>query len=151
MALQTVAGHRVGEDVDDLKAWLRELPDCPGITHTLAATCFEPAHADEPSMWFYVEGDPRSGVARRRCVRCATVRSVLDSEEHWTFPPMWSCSHCRNSLCEVAFGVHTEPGPDGPRVTWLVVVVRCVECGRFDGVTDLRVPGLSLDEVARAV
>jgi hypothetical protein len=151
MALQTVAGHRVGEDADDLKAWLRELSDCPPITHTLAATCHDPAHGGEPSMWFYVEGDAGTGIARRRCVGCATVRTVLDSEQRWTFPPMWACDNCQNSLCEVAFGVHAEPADDGPLVTWLAVVVRCVECGRFDGVTDLVVPRLSLAEVGHQV
>lgn len=151
MALQTVAGHRVGENADDLKAWLRELPGCPAITHTLAATCVEPSHGGEPSVWFYVEGDPRMGIARRRCVRCAAVRPLLDSEEHWTYPPMWACWHCQNSLCEVAFGVHAEPSEDGPRVTWLAMAVRCVECGQFAGVTDVQVPGLTLDEVGRRV
>src|SRR5919197_996270 len=127
MALQTVGGHRVGEDVDDLKAWLRELRGCPAITHTLAATCTNPLHGEEPVMWFYVEGDAQRGIARRRCVSCASVRPVLDSEEHWTFPPMWSCGGCANSLAEVAFGVHAEPAEGGPRVTWLAVAVRCVE------------------------
>src|SRR4051794_36712648 len=90
MALQTVAGHRVGEDADDLKAGLGELAGRPPITHTLAASCHEAVHGGEPSMWFYVEGDVATGIARRRCVGCATVRAVLDSERRWTFPPMWA-------------------------------------------------------------
>jgi len=40
---------------------------------------------------------------------------------------------------------------DEPRATWLAVGVRCVQCGRLEGVTDLFVPGLSLAEVATAV
>jgi hypothetical protein len=151
MALSTVAGHRIGEDVEDLKVWLRELTGCPPVTHTLAATCIDASHAGEPSMWFYVEGDPVRGIARRRCVGCATVRPLLDSERHWTFPPMWCCRGCGNSLCEVAFGVHAEPAAEGLLVSWLAVGVRCAQCGRFDGITDVVVPGLPLDEVGRRV
>jgi hypothetical protein len=149
MALSTVAGHRVGEDVEDLQVWLRELTGCPPITHTLAATCVNELHAGDPSLWFYVEADPRRGIARRRCVGCASVRSVLDSERHWTYPPMWACGACGNSLCEVAFGVHADESPDGLVVSWLAVAVRCVQCGRFAGLTDIAVPRLRLDEVGR--
>jgi hypothetical protein len=151
MAMRAVAGHRVGEDVEDLKDWLRELTGCPPITHTLAATCVSEVHAGEPSLWFYVEADPTIGIARRRCVGCATIRPVLDSELRWTYPPMWCCHSCGNSLCEVAFGVHADETADGPRVSWLAVAVRCVQCGRLAGVTDATVPMLPLDEVGRLV
>lgn len=149
MALQTVAGHRVGEDVDDLKAWLRELTGGPGITHTLAAACHDPEHG-EAAGWFYVESDPTAGVARRRCVRCARSEPVLDSEERWTYPPMWSCPGCQNSLAEVAFGVHADGDADA-RVTWLVMAVRCVACGRMSGVTDMNVENLTLVEAAARI
>jgi hypothetical protein len=36
-------------------------------------------------------------------------------------------------------------------VSWLAVGVRCVECGRFDGVTDMVVDNLTLDDVANGV
>jgi hypothetical protein len=64
---------------------------------------------------------------------------------------MWACDNCRTSLCEVAFGVHAEPAADGPQVSWLAMAVRCVECGRCAGVTDVVVPALPLAEVGRAI
>lgn len=152
MVLQTVQGHRRGEDVDDLKAWLSELHGCPTVSHTLAAACTNEVHGADPATWFYVEGDPTSAVARRRCLACSTVVPLLDSEEHWSYPPMWACLSCQQSIAEVAFGVHTEPASGaGLRVTWLAMGVRCVGCGRFDGITDLHVPHLSLAEVAAQV
>jgi hypothetical protein len=149
--LKSAAGEATGEDVVDVTSWLRQLSGCPSVTHTLVATCANAVHGDERSSWFYVEADSAAGVARRRCVACAEVRPVLDSEQHWTYPPMWACDNCRNSLCEVAFGVHSEPSEDGPRVSWLAVAVRCVECGRCAGVTDVVVPDLPLAEVGRAI
>ena len=39
MVLQTVAGHRIGEDAEDLKAWMSGLSGCPAVTHTLQTAC----------------------------------------------------------------------------------------------------------------
>ena len=65
---------------------------------------------------------------------------------------MWCCKGCQQSIAEVAIGVVAEPDGNGsPRVSWLAVGVRCVECGRFDGVTDMIVHNLTLDDVANGV
>lgn len=150
MVLQTLAGRRTGEDVDDLVAWLTGLTDCPAVTHTLVAGCDAPVHQGEPATWVYVEADAGRGLARRRCLGCGLTTPVLDSAEHWSFPPMWCCPTCGQSIVEMAGGLHAEPGGPGEpdRVDWLAVAVRCVGCGCVEGVTDLLVPGLTIDEVA---
>lgn len=152
MALRTVAGVRTGEDSSDLCGWLKQLDACPPVSRTLTARCTAPGHGDEELTWFYVEADARDGIARRRCIACGAIVALLDSAEHWRHVPMWSCRSCAQSIAEVAVGVHVATGDDDePRATWLAVGVRCVQCGRLEGVTDLFVPGLSLAEVATAV
>lgn len=137
MVVQSVAGKKVGEDVDDLQAWLRGLEGCPRIAATAVASCANPAH-DEPATWFFVEGDARKALARRRCLACGVSASTLDSEQRWTHPPMWSCSTCAQSIVELAAGFHLE---DDDRVTWVALGVRCVACGQLDGLTDFVVDG----------
>ena len=132
MTLRTVGGHRTAETTEDLAAWLRGLEGCPPITRTVTAECNQPFHADDAATWFYVEADAATGVARRRCLACGDVTHLLDSAERWTFPPAWSCSTCRQSIAEVVFGLHDQHDVS----TWLVMAVRCVECGSFEGVTD---------------
>jgi hypothetical protein len=104
--------------------------------------------ADEAMTWFYVEADAANAVARRRCLACGDVAHLLDSKAAWTHPPMHACGTCGQSMFEVATGLHVEPGTT---VTWLAVAVRCVGCGRLDGLTDMNVPNLSLDEVRARV
>ena len=114
MVLQTVAGHRVGEDAEDLKAWMSGLEGCPAVTHTLQTACSSDKHGDTPATWFYVEGDPHNGIARRRCLSCGEVAHLLDSADHWNYPAMWCCKGCQQSIAEVAIGVHAEPGDGAP-------------------------------------
>lgn len=139
----------VGEDVDDLRTYLHDLLDCPPIQHTQQLRC-----ASHGGEWFFVEADPTEGVARRRCITCGTSTHLLDSAEHWSFAPMHACSACGQSIMELAVGLHTGSAaePDSaPRVRWLALAARCVECGRIDGLTDAWVPGLTLGEVAGRV
>lgn len=147
MTLRSVAGRRKGEDVTDLQAWLRSLTDCPSVDRTMPGVCPNPVHGDDLATWFYVEADRAEGVARRRCLGCGTATSLLDSQERWTFPPMWTCSNCSQSIAEVAFGLHVEDD----RVTWVVMGLRCVGCGGVEGGTDVVLPGVDLDEVAAAL
>jgi hypothetical protein len=143
--MQKVAGSELGEDSDDLKAWLEGLAGCPAVNLTVLAHCAGPAHeGDETMTWFYVEADPVNAAFRRRCLACGLVHHTLDSEEHWAHPPMHVCSTCGQSMFEVAYGLHVE---GGATVTWVAVGVRCVGCGTLDGVTDFNVPHLPLDEV----
>jgi hypothetical protein len=147
--MQRVAGNELGEDTDDLRQWLEGLTGCPSVNLTVLARCTNPAHdGDEAMTWFYVEADAANGVARRRCLACGSVSHVLDSEAHWTHPPMHACLTCGQSMFEMACGLHVE---GGATVTWVAVAVRCVGCGRLDGVTDMGVPGLSVDEVRAAL
>jgi hypothetical protein len=147
--MQKVADSQLGQDSDDLQQWLEALKGCPSVNVTTLARCTNPSHdGDEAMTWFYVEADPGNAVARRRCLACGMVHHVLDSEEHWTHPPMYSCGTCGQSMFEVAFGLHVE---NGATVTWLAVAVRCVGCGRLDGVTDMNVPSLPVDEVRAAL
>jgi len=128
--------------VEDLKSWLRELTGCPAISRVVTAACTRPTHADEPGTWFYVEADAVAGVARLRCLGCGDVRALLDSADRWTFPTAWACGECRQSIAEVAFGVHESAGV----ASWMAVAARCVECGSVAGLTDLVVPDLPIDE-----
>ena len=135
------------ETVDDLQAWLRNLSGCPTVNHTVAAVCANPSH-DEPATWFYVEADRVAGVARMRCLSCGLVRTLLDSDERWTFPPTWACLECAQSIAEVAFGLHLE---DDDSVSWAAVGVRCVNCGDLSGVADFVVERATVEGVTAAL
>ena len=132
MVLRTVAGVRTGEDAEDLRAWLRSLDGSPEVHETVVLGCSQ--HGDDRPTWTYVEADAKGGVARRRCLACGSSVHLLDSEERWTFPAMWSCLGCGHSIAEVAAGLHL---PDGEHVGWVVLGARCVECGRLSGLTDV--------------
>jgi hypothetical protein len=148
MSLRHVHGRTVTEGVSDVTAWLRGLTGCPPITDTTVVGCSN--HGDEPATWFYVEADAAAGVGRVRCLACGRVQHLLDSEQHWTFPPTWSCENCEQSIAEVAVGGHAAHGSaDHP--DWIAVAVRCVECGTVEGLTDAVVPpGSSLGDVFAA-
>ena len=142
MVLKKVAGARVGEDAEDLRSWLSSLEGAPEVHETVVLACAQ--HGDERPTWAYVEGKAAEGIARRRCLACATTVHMLDSESRWTHPPMWSCRGCGNSIVEVAAGLSV---PDGEHVDWVVVGVRCVECGRLQGLTDMVVESRPLGQV----
>lgn len=142
MVLRTVAGARTGEDVEDLRSWLRDLDGAPEVHEVVVLGCEQ--HEDERPTWAYVEADPREGLARRRCLQCGTAVALLDSEARWTHPPMHACSGCGTSIVEVAAGLHL---PDGEHVEWVAVGARCVECGRLAGLTDLVLPATPVAEV----
>lgn len=146
MVLRVVAGVRMGEDVEDLRAFLHGLEGGPKVDETLVLGCGN--HGDERPTWTYVEANSTQGIARRRCLQCATTVSILDSEDRWSFPPMWACGSCGQSIAEVAAGLSM---PDGDHVEWLVLGARCVECGRIDGLTDFVVNKMALDEVVTAI
>ena len=147
MTLRTVGDHKTAESVDDLVDWLWGLRGCPPVKRTVVARCTRPAHGDEPATWFYVEADPGEGVARTRCLACGDARPLLDSADHWTYPPAWACPTCSQSIAEVAYGVAEEDGV----ATWLAMAVRCVECGDVGGVTDAVVPGLDAEALAASL
>jgi hypothetical protein len=146
MVVHTVSGRKVGEDLDDLQAWVRALEGCPQVTTTATAACVNPMH-DEPATWFYVEADARNALARRRCLACGVAVSTLDSEQRWSHPPMWSCGTCGQSIVELVAGLHIE---DDDRVTWVAMAVRCVGCGGMSGLTDFVVDGTH-DEIMAAL
>ena len=148
MSLQRVAGHRTGEDSDDLQHWLEALEGAPAVHRTVLLSCDNPVHGEDAPTWFYVEGSATDGIARRRCLGCGQVRHLLDSEEHWSHPPMHACGTCGQSMFEMALGLHIESGAS---VKWLAVGIRCVGCGTLDGLTDMTVPGLSVEELLRRV
>ena len=131
-----------GEDSDDLLTWLGGLSGPQPISHARLLVCEQ--HGDERPMWQYVEADAAAGVARRRCLACANVVYALDSDERWTHPPMWACQGCGHSIMEVAAGLSTA---QDDRVSWVVLAVRCPECGRLGGITDLVVDNLPFDQV----
>jgi hypothetical protein len=136
-------------DAEDLRTYLHRLSGCPPVQHTQQLRC--PNHDGDAGVWFYVEADPVEAVARRRCLACGATTHLLDSAAHWTHPPMHACTGCGQSIVELAVGLHTdepeEPG-EPPRVRWLALAARCVDCGRITGLTDAHVPGLTVGEVA---
>jgi hypothetical protein len=142
MALQHHPGGTTGEDVDDLRSWLSRLEGCPPVHEQVVLGCGR--HGDERPTWVYVEADATEGVARRRCLSCADVVPLLDSDQRWTHPPMWACGGCGQSIVELAAGLSV---PDGAHVEWVVVGARCVECGRLAGLTDVVVDRLPLSQV----
>ena len=104
------------------------------------------AHDDASATWAYAEADASSSIARRRCSACGAARSLLDSDQRWTHPPMWACRGCGQSIAELAVGLSL---PDGEHVRWLALAARCVQCGRLAGLTDALVPDQPLSEVLR--
>jgi hypothetical protein len=139
--MRTVGNRHAAEDVEDLATWVRALTDCPEVTQTAVATCANPAHGDEAASWFYVEADAEVGVARLRCLAGGHATDLLDSAEHWTYPGVWACRACGQSIAEVVYGIHDEAGT----ANWLAVTVRCVECGDVAGLTDMVLPDLPVD------
>ena len=127
MTLRTVGSRLTSESVEDLATWLQDLAGCPPVNRTVTASCPGPSH-DEPATWFYVEADRAEGVARLRCLGCGHAKPVFDSEARWTYPPAWSCLNCRQSIAEVAYGLHVE---DGDVTSWTAMGVRCVNCGEI--------------------
>lgn len=142
MVIQGGAHEPRGEDSSDLLAWLGHLSGAPEVHQTVLLVCER--HDNDSPTWQYVEADAAEGLARRRCLSCANVVGVLDSDARWTFPPMIACKGCGHSIVEVGAAISV---PDGQHVEWVVVGVRCVECGRLTGVTDLVVDHLPVDQV----
>lgn len=153
------AGHRPhGDDQHALCHWLQGLEGGPAVTRTEPLACTSAAHAD-PAAWFFAEADPSTGIARRRCLACGEVTGSLDSQDRWTYPPMWACPDCGQSICELAAGLAVDAADaadavdatdavDGEqRVTWVALGARCVACGCLAGLTDFVLPGVPADEV----
>jgi hypothetical protein len=143
VALRSVGPRLISENVNDVVEWVLRLPGCPPVTETKVANCAHPTHSGEDAAWFYVEGDPEEGVARLRCLAGGHVNEVLDSGEHWTYPGVWQCPACSQSIAEVVFGIHAVEG----KARWLVVALRCVECGEVAGITDMVVDNKPLEEL----
>jgi hypothetical protein len=146
MVLRSFAGATTGEDVDDLRAWLRRLDGAPEVHEVVTLHC--PQHGEDAPTWAYVEADAAAGVARRRCLACAATVHLLDSEAHWTHPMMWACPGCGQSIAELAVGLNV---PDGEHVEWVALGARCVDCGRLAGMTDVVVDRRPLAEVLAAL
>lgn len=146
MVMRTTAGAQTAESVDDLTGWLRALRAPFTVTETVLLAC--DGHGDTRPTWTYVEADPRAGVARRRCLSCATSVNVLDSRDRWSWPAMWSCQGCGQSIAELVAGLACT---DDDHVDWVALAARCVECGRVGGVTDLLVPHRPVTEVIAAL
>ena len=142
MVLRTVAGCPAGEDVEDLRSWLRQLDGSPPVHEVVVLGCA--GHGDERPTWAYVEADASLGLARRRCLACGASVALLDSGARWSRPPMHACSGCGTSIVEVAVALSL---PDGDHVEWVAVGARCVECGRLAGLTDLVLDRTPLAEV----
>jgi hypothetical protein len=137
---------RKAEDSDDLRNWVSDLRGGPVVTDTVVLACHQ--HGDERPTWHYVQADARDGVAKRRCLACGFAVAALDSDQRWTYPPMWTCASCGHSIAEIAAGLSA---PDGEHVEWVVLAARCVECGQVDGLTDLVVDRTPLTEVVVAL
>lgn len=146
MVLRTRGGSPTAESVDDLRDWLRALDAPFTVTETRLLAC--QGHGEARPTWTYVEADPHAGVARRRCLSCAAGVGVLDSDDRWTWPAMWCCSECGQSIAELVAGLAC--AEDG-HVDWVALAARCVGCGRLEGVTDLLVPHRPLAEVVAAL
>jgi hypothetical protein len=133
-----------GDESADLLDWLTALSGCPPITQARLLRC----DVDDREFCGFVQADARIGVARRRCVACATATDLLDSAERWSFPDTYECPGCQQSLVELAVGISA----DGDRrAEWVALAARCVGCGRIAGLTDRLVSGLAVEELLVAV
>jgi hypothetical protein len=141
--MRTKGTRHTAEDVEDVAVWLRELTGCPEVTQTAHASCLNASHGDEPATWFYVEADAEAGVARLRCLSGGHPKDIADSGDRWTFPGVWSCVSCNQSIAEVVYGIHDEAGT----AKWLAVATRCVECGDVAGLTDIVLGEVALDDL----
>ena len=128
----------------DLLPWLTALTGCPVITQARLLRC----EREDREFCGFVQADPRSGVARRRCVACAEVTDLLDSAERWSFPATYECPGCQQSLMELAVGLSAD---DDRQASWLALAARCVGCGRITGLTDRLISGVTIEEVLVAV
>jgi len=147
--VRTSVDHVIGESADDLRTWTRKLDGCPPVTHTILAACPNEAHGAERPTWFFPAGDADEGIAQLRCVSCGTPTDILDSADHWTFPHVWTCLTCAQSMAEVVLGLHAEDPSEGydQVVTWLAITLRCTTCGRLDGLTDMHVANVPLETI----
>jgi hypothetical protein len=142
------AGRRPkSETVTDLAHWVHQLSGCPEISRTKQAVCRAVSHGASPATWFYVEADATEGVARLRCLAGGHVQDLMDSDERWTYPGVWACTGCGQSIAEAVYGVHAE----ADRATWLALAVRCVNCGDVAGVTDLVLEPTDVDALLDAL
>jgi hypothetical protein len=141
--MRDVNGRHTAESVDDLVEWVESLSGGPAITRTAQATCRDASHGEDPATWFYVEADATEGVAKLRCLSGGHVRAVADSDQRWTYPQMWSCRGCNASIAEAVYGVHDSEDI----ASWLVVGVRCVNCGDVAGVTDIVLAEIPTDQL----
>ena len=71
------------------------------------------------------------------------IVDIVDSADHWTFPGVWSCVSCSQSIAEVVYGIHDVAGT----AKWMVISVRCVECGDVAGVTDIVLGEMPVDDL----
>lgn len=133
-----------GDESEDLLTWLTALQGCPPITQARLLRC----EIDDREFCGFIQADSRIGVARRRCVACATATDLLDSAQRWSYPDTYECLSCQQSLVELAIGVSTD---DDRHASWLALAARCVGCGRIAGMTDRLVSGIALEEVLVAV
>jgi hypothetical protein len=147
VVMRTIGSRHMAEDAEDLANWARGLTECPPVTQTALAACTHSSHGDEPATWFYVEADAEAGVARVRCLSGGHSRDILDSADHWTFPGVWSCLSCSQSIAEIVYGVHDDAGT----ADWLVMTARCVECGDVTGLTDFVLADVPVDDILAAL
>jgi hypothetical protein len=147
VVMRTIGSRHTAEDAEDLAVWTRGLSGCPEVTQTTFARCADSSHGEDDASWFYVEADPDAGVAKLRCLAGGHSSELLDSADHWTFPGVWACTSCGQSIAEVVYGIHDEAGT----ATWLAVTVRCVECGDVAGLTDMVLTDVAVDDLLAAL
>lgn len=143
MVVRSVGPRLISENIDDVVGWVKTLEGCPPVTRTKIALCRHDSHGSDPANWFYVEADVKEGVARLRCLAGGHVNDLLDSAEHWTYPGVWVCPGCGQSIAEAVFGINE----DGGIAHWMALVARCVECGEVAGVADLVVDNMPINDL----
>lgn len=143
MVVRSVGPRLISENIDDVVEWVKTLEGCPPVTRTKIALCRHDSHGADSANWFYVEADVNEGVARLRCLAGGHVNDLLDSAENWTYPGVWACPGCGQSIAEAVYGINEEGGV----AHWMALVLRCVECGEVAGVADLVVDNLPIDDL----
>jgi hypothetical protein len=123
MADEDVFGNEPG----DLKGYLQSLSQHPEFVEE-----FRLARCPCGSVEFRFHADSREEVCRRNCVKCRARRSVCDSGAYARGVRLrkWECPYCLEAVVNI--GVRFLLYQDRCGIWFIVVGVRCAECGRME-------------------
>jgi hypothetical protein len=120
-------GPAAGNEAGGLEGYLRSLSHHPEFIEE-----FRLARCECGSVGFRFHADHQEEVCRRTCVKCRAKHWVCDSGAYAKRARRrkWECPYCLETIVNI--GVRFLLYHDRCGVWFLVVGVRCVECGRME-------------------